>query len=205
MAETRITSGAWRGRRVDTPRGERDVRPTTSLVRKALFDILGDLVEDAVFVDLFAGTGAMGFEALSRGAARVVAVERDPALCQLMRASAERLGARTLRVVPADVPVWLRSRPADLAAAGIIFLDPPYRDDVIVTALDELGAMPPRPAAPGGRSQLVVCEHHRARRLAEEIHSLRRRREARYGTTQLTFFRREGRPPEAPPVGNPPR
>jgi 16S rRNA (guanine966-N2)-methyltransferase len=194
MPETRITSGAFRGRLVDSPRG-RDVRPTTALVRKALFDILGDNVEDSVFVDLYAGTGAVGFEALSRGAARAVLVERDASLLQLVRSTAVRLGcADRVRAVGADAVVWLRSRPADLAAADIAFLDAPYRDDSVEHAIAALGDAPPR---------LVVCEHHRARRLPEEPGGLRRVRQAHYGTTQLTFYRRTADlPPSAQPVGD---
>jgi 16S rRNA (guanine(966)-N(2))-methyltransferase RsmD len=194
MAETRITSGAFRGRVVDSPRG-RDTRPTTALVRKALFDILGSNIEGRVFLDLYAGTGAVAFEALSRGAARAVLVERDPALLQLVRATTARLGcADRVRTVGADVLAWLRARPSDLAAADVVFLDAPYRDDSVDIALDELGAAPPR---------LVVCEHHRARRLPEEPGGLRRVREAHYGTTQLTFYRRTADPPpDAQPVGD---
>src|SRR5689334_17891786 len=119
MPETRITSGAFRGRVVDSPRG-RAVRPTTALVRKALFDILGDNVEGSVFLDLYAGTGAVAFEALSRGAARTVVVERDAALLQLVRSTATRLGCSDrVRVVGADVVTWLRARPGDLVAADI--------------------------------------------------------------------------------------
>lgn len=193
MPETRITSGAFRGRVVDSPRG-RAMRPTTALVRKALFDILGDNVEDAVFLDLYAGTGAVAFEALSRGAARAVLVERDASLLQLARATATRLGcADRVRTIGADVLAWLRARPADLGAAHIAFLDAPYRDDSVQSALEELGDAPPR---------LVVCEHHRARRLPEEPGGLRRVREAHYGTTQLTFYRRKADPPDAQPVGD---
>ena len=200
MAETRITSGAWRGRAVDTPRGERTMRPTSSLVRKALFDILGNIIEGAAFVDVFAGTGAVGLEALSRGARRVTAVEKDRALCRLISGSADRLGATSLRVVPADAVAWLRSRPADISGADVIFLDAPYKDDVLLTALEVLGADAP-PSRDASPAQIVVCEHHRARRLPEIVGSLLRRREAHYGTSQLTFYKRQDDSSEAPPVG----
>ena len=173
------------------------MRPTTALVRQALFDILGDNVEGGVFVDLYAGTAAVAFEALSRGAARAVAVEQDPRLLALVRSTAERLGcAGRVRAVGADVLAWLRSRPADLAAAAVVFLDAPNRDEGVVAALELLGSAPP---------PLVVCEHHRARRLAETPGGLRRVREAHYGTTQLTFYRRRGDEPAAQPVGDPAR
>ena len=186
---TRITAGVWRGRVVDTPRGM-EVRPTSALVRQALFDILGTTVRDAVVVDLFAGAGTVGFEALSRGAARVVAVERDRATAALIAGTAERLGcADRLRVIPADVVRWLGSAPRDIAAADLVFLDAPYRDDAVVTVLDLLGASPVR---------RVVCEHHRARRLPPRIGHLEVAREARYGTTQLTFYLSRPEPGTAP-------
>ena len=196
MASTRITGGLYRGRLVDSPRG-RSLRPTTSLVRLALFDILGSNVEDAVFVDLYAGTGAVAFEALSRGAARAVAVERDRALVDLVRATADRLGcSERMRTATADAVAWLRTGNADLGAARIVYLDAPYRDDSVLDALDELAKSPP---------PLVVCEHHRARRLPEALGGLGRVREAHYGTSQLTFYRRRGAEPAAQPVGDPPR
>jgi 16S rRNA (guanine966-N2)-methyltransferase len=170
------------------------MRPTTALVRKALFDILGNNIEDAVFVDLYAGTGAVAFEALSRGAQRAVAVEQDRTLLDLMRATATRFGCRDrIRIVGADAVTWVRTRPAELASADIAFLDAPYRDDTVEQALEALGSAPP---------PLVVCEHHRARRLPEAPGGLRRSREAHYGTTQLTFYKRQAGGPQAQPVGD---
>jgi len=178
-ARTRITAGEWRGRLVDTPRSG-PVRPTTALVRKALFDILGDRVVDARVVDLYAGTGAVSFEALSRGAAHVTAVDHDRGLLRLIDATAERLGgAARVRTIGADAATWVRARPRDLERADICFVDAPYRDDGVLDVLDALGVNPPA---------LVVCEHHRARRLPETIGRLRQVRTAVYGTTQLTFF-----------------
>ena len=180
-ATTRITAGAWRGRRVDTPRGMA-TRPTTALVRKALFDILGEAVTGAVVVDLFAGSGAVGFEALSRGARSCLFVERERSLVQMIRGTAERLGcADRCQVVGADALTWLRRSPGALAAADLAFVDAPYRDEAVSTVLELLGASPPA---------LVVCEHHRARTLPESTGGLRRVREATYGATRLTFLRR---------------
>jgi len=182
MAETRITAGQWRGRQVLTARG-RELRPTTSLVRQALFDILGDRVGGAAMVDLYAGAGTVGFEALSRGAESALFVERERANAALITATAERLGcADRCRVAVAPVLSWLRREPDELAAAGLCFLDAPYRDDEVATALGLLGASPPA---------LVVCEHHRARELPEAVGRLRRVREATYGATRLSFWQRD--------------
>jgi 16S rRNA (guanine966-N2)-methyltransferase len=182
MPQTRITAGELRGRQVLTPPG-RALRPTTSLVRQALFNILGDAVSDATFIDLFAGTGSVGFEAISRGASRVVFVERERTAVELIRTTAQRLGCESrCRLVTTDALVFLRRDPTQLEAAEICFVDAPYRDDVIEAALTLLGDHPPA---------LVVCEHHRARRLPEMVGRLRRVREVGYGATRLSFFRRD--------------
>jgi 16S rRNA (guanine966-N2)-methyltransferase len=188
-AATRITAGAWRGRRVDTPPGL-DTRPTTSLVRQALFNILGD-VTGASVVDLYAGAGTVGFEALSRGAARATFVERHRPTLRLISATAERLGcAARCSMVGAEVLTWVRRSPAELAAAALIYVDAPYRDQGIGAVLDALGAQSP---------PLVVCEHHRAASLPDVVGGLERVREATYGTTRLSFYRRAGA--EDPAVG----
>jgi 16S rRNA (guanine966-N2)-methyltransferase len=182
-AETRITAGEWRGRSLVTPRHGLAIRPTTSLVRQALFNMLGDLVVGARVVDLYAGAGTVGFEALSRGAAHVTFVEKDRAALDCVVASAEKLGCRDrCRTAAADVVAWLRSRPRDLTEATLVFLDAPYKDDGVAEALRLLGESAP---------PLVVCEHHRARRLPERLGGLARVRESVYGTTRLTILRRD--------------
>ncbi|HZS13062.1 MAG TPA: 16S rRNA (guanine(966)-N(2))-methyltransferase RsmD [Candidatus Dormibacteraeota bacterium] len=183
-AQTRITAGEWRGRALVTPRGGRDLRPTTSLVRLALFNILGDLVEGADLLDLYAGAGTVGFEALSRGARRVTFVERDRAAAECIRATAEKLGCQDrVSAQVAEVVAWLRANPRTVEAADVAFLDAPYKDEQgSDTALRVLGERPPA---------LVVCEHHRARRLPEAIGRLSRVRESTYGATRLTILRRD--------------
>jgi 16S rRNA (guanine966-N2)-methyltransferase len=179
-ATTRITAGAWRGRRVETPPGL-ETRPTTSLVRQALFNILGD-VGGAALVDLYAGAGTVGFEALSRGAASVTFVERHRPTLRLVQTTAEHLGcADRCRLVAADVLAWVRGRPPALGEADLAYLDAPYRDAGVLDVLDALGAESP---------PLVVCEHHRAMALPDVVRGLRRVREAAYGTTRLSFYRR---------------
>jgi len=183
MAETRITAGAWRGRALVTPRHGRELRPTTAMVRQALFNMLGDAIVDAKVVDLYAGAGTVGFEALSRGAAQVIFVERDRTALECVLQTADKLGCRDrVRTVGGDVVGWLQRRPREVAQADVVFLDAPYRDDGVETALRLLGEQPPA---------LVVCEHHRARRLPERLGGLARIRESVYGTTQLTILRRD--------------
>ncbi len=118
----RIIAGRWRGRRLPVIDGPA-LRPTPDRVRETLFNWLAPHLPGARCLDLFAGTGALGLEAASRGAVEVVLVENDPHAVAALQASVARLRALDVRIVAADVPGWLagRGRPFD-----IVFLDPPY-------------------------------------------------------------------------------
>jgi len=118
----RIIAGTWRGRLVDIPDGTA-VRPTPDRVRETVFNWLREVVEGARCLDLFAGTGVLGFEALSRGAAEAWLVEQDAKLVEALRATAQKFGA-TPRIVRRDVLAFLREPPA--ARFDVVFLDPPY-------------------------------------------------------------------------------
>jgi 16S rRNA (guanine(966)-N(2))-methyltransferase RsmD len=151
------------------------------VVREALFNILGDAVIGTVMVDLFAGAGTVGFEALSRGAARVTFVDHDQRALALVRATAERLDClHACRLVRAEAVAWARSQPVEVAEADLVFIDAPYRDDSVDDVLACLGTAPPR---------LVVCEHHRARVLPAQIGNLAVVRRSRYGITDLSIMR----------------
>ena len=117
----RVVAGRYRGRRLTAPRGT-SVRPTSDRVREALFSILGD-IEGLRVLDLFAGSGALAIEALSRGAASATLVENDPAALDAIRANLAPLPDAHAEVVRADALAWLGGRrgPFDL-----VFADPPY-------------------------------------------------------------------------------
>lgn len=130
----RITGGSARGIPLAEPRGHR-LRPATGLVREAVFNILGDTVEDARVLDLYAGTGAYGIEALSRGATHATFIEAHPAACKAILDSLSRTGFQ-------DAGLVLRGRlPGALASAippfDLVFIDPPYDD----TSAPEILAM----------------------------------------------------------------
>lgn len=166
----RIVAGTHGGRRLVAPKG-RDVRPTSDRVREALFSILGERVAGARVLDLFAGTGALGLEALSRGAAAATFVDRDPAT---VRANLDALGL-TAEVHRRDALAYLR------AAAGpfdLVFLDPPYRAAAGLAA--GLADTLPRVLAPGG---LVVSESDRREPL--DLPPLETLDERRYGDTLI--------------------
>jgi 16S rRNA (guanine966-N2)-methyltransferase len=125
----RIIAGQRRGHKIDGPRASGRTRPTSDMVRESLFNILGDLVVDRLVIDLFAGTGALGLEALSRGALRAIFVERDRANVALVlrNIATLRYEDRT-QVRLADAYRWARTfQPAE-NRPFIAFLDPPYRE-----------------------------------------------------------------------------
>ncbi len=142
----RIIAGAWRGRTLAAPPGQ-STRPTADRVRETLFSMLTSRLggfEDVAVADLFAGSGALGFEALSRGAARATFVERDRAALDAIRANAEKLGAHDrVRVIGGDGFKLAPAGPFDL-----ILADPPYTrgsGDALVAAVAKAGWL-----APGG-------------------------------------------------------
>src|SRR5947209_5546095 len=124
----RIIAGQRRGHKFDGPKGG-DTRPTSDLVRESLFNILGDQVADRMVVDLFAGTGALGLEALSRGADRALFVEqnRDNVALIYRNLATLRFEGRG-RVHPTDAFRWVRAFAAVDDEPLVVFLDPPYRE-----------------------------------------------------------------------------
>ena len=122
----RITGGAWRSRIVAFPPSP-ELRPTPDRVRETLFNWLGQDLTGMTCLDLFAGSGVLGFEAASRGARRVVMVERDPLVLRALAASREALEARVVELRRADALEFLR---ADGERYDVVFVDPPYRSEL---------------------------------------------------------------------------
>lgn len=120
----RIIAGTHRGRRLAAPKGEH-TRPTSDRVREALFNLVGP-VEDAAVLDLYAGSGALGLEALSRGARRCVFVESDGAACRVIRVNLEALGVTSALVLRRDAVGALREEVAAGRRYDLVLLDPPY-------------------------------------------------------------------------------
>ena len=125
--QLRIIGGRWRGRRLEVPEAE-GLRPTPDRVRETLFNWLQPYIDGAHCLDLFAGTGALCLEALSRGAAEVVMVEKSPHVAQQLRRHVEKLEAAGAEVVPADAVDYLQRPPRQF---DIVFLDPPFRSNLI--------------------------------------------------------------------------
>ena len=125
--KVRIIGGDWRGRLIGFPAAE-GLRPTPDRVRETLFNWLGQTLDGKACLDLFAGSGALGFEALSRGARRVVMVEQSPQVLRLLRENASKLGADRLDLVAADALKFL-SREEGMF--DVIFLDPPFHRGIL--------------------------------------------------------------------------
>lgn len=172
----RVVSGALRGRRIDAPPGT-STRPTTDKVREATFNALGslDLVLDARVADLYAGSGALGIEALSRGAAHCTFVERDRTALAVLRGNLHELDLiERSTVVPGDALVRAAEIDADL-----VFADPPYDTGADVELWSSLLA--------AVRADFVVAESGRTLDAVDGWHIVR---EKRYGRTWVTFFER---------------
>jgi len=160
----------------------RSIRPTQGIVKQAIFNMVAARLEGANVVDLFAGSGALGIEALSRGAAHVTFVDREPRGLDILRQNLDALGLKErARVVRAEVGRWLESGPAEIAEADLVFLDPPYGDPILDRALKALDRSP--------RELTVVAEYSRRQSLPA-LANLQTRREKRYGDTMVSVLKR---------------
>ena len=146
----RIIGGEYRGRRIAVPdRG--DLRPTPDRVRETLFNWLGQVLEGKSCLDLFAGSGALGFEAASRGAARVVMVENDRAIFSSLKKTSELIGAKQVDLVLADAFHYVEKGDERF---DVVFLDPPFRQNALPALLERI----PRRLAPLARVYLEAPE-----------------------------------------------
>jgi 16S rRNA (guanine(966)-N(2))-methyltransferase RsmD len=186
----RIIAGTYRSRVLKSLKGM-TLRPTSDRLRETLFNVLGPEINGSGFVDLFAGTGAIGIEALSRGAKEVVFIENHPRAVSLIRHNLESLGitsGATVRAADALSGLKLLASKSGAAkpAFNYIFLDPPYTAvEDYARVLEFLGAG--NLLASGG---VVIAEHRRKFDLPEEIGALRRFRVLRQGDAALSFYRR---------------
>jgi 16S rRNA (guanine966-N2)-methyltransferase len=190
MRIVRISAGTAKGRRIGYRKafrkkdGSAELRPTSSKVREALFDIIRDRVPDAVFLDLYAGSGGVGLEALSRGASKVVFVESDRSRVTEIRQLLERFDFLDRGVVVnSDGCDFMRKEANRGHRYGIIFLDPPYVSDELMKVLPlvgEVGIL--------DESGLVIAEHFFKTTLPEMVNKLRLIKSYKYGDTVLTVY-----------------
>ncbi|MGA8728625.1 MAG: 16S rRNA (guanine(966)-N(2))-methyltransferase RsmD [Terracidiphilus sp.] len=183
----RIIAGSLRRRTLEAPPGLA-TRPTSDRLRESLFNVLAPRIEDALFLDLYAGSGAVGIEALSRGARSVTFVERAPAALKVMRGNLARLGLTTgFHVHPGNVGTYLRRvQPGDAAGFDVVFLDPPYdAEDEYAASLGLVGG-----ATAGllAENAVVIAEHRRKEKLRESYGRLARTRLLEQGDAALSFY-----------------
>jgi 16S rRNA (guanine(966)-N(2))-methyltransferase RsmD len=195
----RIIAGSFRSRTLQAPPGLA-TRPTSDRLRETLFNVLAPRIQDAVFLDLYAGSGAVGIEALSRGAARVEFVERAPAALKILRGNLEKLGITAgFHIHSAAVGAFLR-RAVEIPKLErhevvrevyeVVFLDPPY--DAAPEYAATLGLLGGAAAGLLGAGALVIAEHRRKERpldrLEERYGSLQRTRLLEQGDAALSFY-----------------
>jgi 16S rRNA (guanine966-N2)-methyltransferase len=177
----RIIAGAFRGRRLQSPKDNR-IRPTADRVREAIFNIVADRVSGARVLDLFAGTGAMGLEALSRGAQFCLFVDQGAQALRLISANIELCGVQERsRLVQGAVSSAVKRLGAENELFDLIFMDPPYGKGCIEKSLELVGEI-----ARG--NSLAIAEHHIRDESPKAAGIWQKDRERRYGDTLISLY-----------------
>lgn len=180
----RIISGTYRGFRLRSLKGA-SLRPTSDQMRETLFDVIGPSIEGSRFLDGYAGSGAVGLEALSRGAAPVVLVESQRGAQELIRRNLDMLRtADKVRLIGSKLETALDRLAQEGMIFDYVFLDPPYAEIAAYhRVLRQLGR-----SSLLSSDSMVIAEHSRHVLLEGKYGSLERRREIRHGDSQLTFY-----------------
>ena len=178
----RITTGKYRNRKLHMPKG---IRPTQDKVRKAVFDILGD-ISGLTFLEIFAGSGAVGFEALSRGVAELTLVESNHNSILAIKRNIALLNASACNLYHLEAEKAIKLLSLDKKSFDIIFIDPPYLQEMAKKILQTLEAYDI--LSPNG---LIVVQHSRLEELPGESLNFSLIKEAKYGDTWLSIFRKK--------------
>jgi 16S rRNA (guanine966-N2)-methyltransferase len=184
----RISGGSAKGRKVGvrkafaTKNGDDELRPTSAKVREAIFNILSGRMADCRFLDLYAGTGAVGIEALSRGARETVFVDNNAQRCAIIKDITEKFRfAEHSMIIKSEAAAFLKK--SFVQYFDIIFIDPPYASDELENALqliDDLNLL-----ADGG---VVIAEHSSKKIITLPLKTLKLKKNYRYGDTTLTLY-----------------
>ena len=185
----RVIAGKYRGRNLKSPPSLR-VRPTSDRLRETLFNVIAPRIEGARFLDLCAGSGAVGIEAISRGATHATFVDRSRRMSALIASNLElcRIPTAESLVVTQQASEFLRnSAKRDRETWDIVFFDPPYADDY----LDVLGLLASDTGSLLSEDGLLVVEHHHKKGLPDELGNIQRRRILKHGDSALSFYGQE--------------
>lgn len=177
----RIIAGELRGRQIKGLPGL-DTRPTSDKVKGAIFNVLSSKVLDARVLDLFAGTGNLSFEALSRGAREVVLVEKNPVAQRIIRENIDKLGVEKATLLPMDAFTYLKRQNDE--KFDLIFLDPPYNQGLVIRALEELAHL-----SLLTDDGVIVAETGKNEELGE-VHPWEVRKTGEYGDTKIWYLQK---------------
>jgi 16S rRNA (guanine966-N2)-methyltransferase len=181
----RVIAGTYRGRKLKSP-PSLQTRPTSDRLRETLFNILAPRIEGSRFLDLCAGSGAVGIEAISRGTSHVTFVDKSRKMCELIRTNLAELNVELseVEIVAGDASAFLRSTGKNrVSPFDIIFFDPPYAADY--DAVLNLIGETPGILNPEG---VIIVEHYKKKLFPEEMGSLKRYREVKQGDSVLSFY-----------------
>lgn len=189
----RITAGNLKGRKINFKKAqkaakkENALRPTSSKVRESIFNIIGALISDAQFIDLYAGTGAVGIEALSRGASAVFFVEADRKRTEQVEKMLKDCGyISRANIIRGEASAFIAKAVKEGLKFDIVFLDPPYHTGELEHILPQLS---------GGEmlndKGIIIAEHLSKKKLPDEIGNFVQKKAYKYGDTMLTLYRKK--------------
>jgi 16S rRNA (guanine966-N2)-methyltransferase len=180
----RVISGTAKGRKLEEPEGHR-IRPTTDMVKESVFNIIQFDIEGRRVLDLFAGTGQLGIEALSRGAQSAVFVDESPDAVKLVRGNLKKVDVdQPASVVKGDALSFLRNCKERF---DVVFLDPPYDTGLIDKALQKIIEIDIL-----NENGIIICETTADRIMPEVLPPYRKNREYKYGKIKITLFSKDG-------------
>jgi 16S rRNA (guanine(966)-N(2))-methyltransferase RsmD len=179
----KIGSGRFRGRNIETPRGKK-TRPTSGRLKKALFDIIAPELAGARILDLYAGAGALGLEAISRGASHATFVERGRSAASAIAGNLDKLGiSDQAEILQCETRTALHQLAQRGEKFDFIMLDPPYRSNLHAAVLWQIDA-----SSVLTSDGLIIIEHHHKLELGDVVGNLRKTRTVRAGESCLTFY-----------------
>lgn len=183
----RITSGKLKNRVILSREGK-DTRPTLERIKESIFSIIYDKIDNAVFLDLYSGTGNMSFEALSRGASRAIMIEKNTQALKVIIDNVTRLGLEKMcRAYKNDVLRAIEILKNKNEKFDIVFMDPPYKEQLTQATLEKLSKFDIL-----NDDGIIICEHGKYEKFENEIFGFIKYDEREYNTKIITFFKKKG-------------